>query len=694
MLELTVKKIYTFCLMFVFLGISPAHSNSDSSQPNLSEQLEFFKEEAKVYSASRKEQTIRDAPQVVTVITQQELKLLGARTINDVLALVPGFDVQKQIRKDFLWTRGNLGSAQVLIDGTSIMNPGDNEAILDEAFQIENIKRVEILRGPGGVLWGTNAFLGVVNIITIDPLEEEPFTEVTVGGGSLDPSATGLASSQYASLAVSQKIGDFGIFVSGKYLDEPKQEFEIEDTPGEPKNPSSFYGDYYAKIRYKSWTLSHRYDKHRDFSFMHDVTAVHFKDPTIFYEEDPTSLTELKYSKQFSESFKLNAKTWWLQRRVTIWAPLAQDQSAYVYFDENIQDRYGAEVELKQNIGTKDSIVYGASYEHVLSYNQNIEQLGTSTPCMSSPCFTNYGMGHVRNSTTSLFAQETHSFSEYWTVGAGLRFISHNMKMKVEKDGDFKSFSLEPQWVMNLNTVYHFGANTTKLVIAKGYRQPDIEQMSSAVGNFSGNTDVSEEQVYSYEIDHMWKVSEKLSWRNNYSYNDIYGLIDFYDSGGGVFAARNLPHAIIHAAESELRYHRHGGSFGFVNFSFQDGKTQEGDEFSIEGTNKLKIAMAYSHALTRKLYWSNIIHHVGSKRDQHQTDDGNGPEASPKIKDVPAYTIVNTGLTWMTPSGLNASLFINNLFDTKYHHQNRMTKKGYLHEQPGINFFAKVGYRF
>jgi iron complex outermembrane receptor protein len=162
----------------------------------------------KVTSVSRSEESIIDAPQVISVYTPEQMRLLGLRTIDDVLALVPGYDIQRQLRTERIFTRGNRESVLALFDGVPINDIVDNQIHLDQAFQLDNIDHIEIIRGAGGVMWGHNAFLGVVNIITKKPTQTTG-AQVNITRGSYNDNQLGLSFAKH--------FNDWSWFVSGHY---------------------------------------------------------------------------------------------------------------------------------------------------------------------------------------------------------------------------------------------------------------------------------------------------------------------------------------------------------------------------------------------------------------------------------------------------------------------------------------------
>src|SRR3569833_1831784 len=126
-----------------------------------------------VFSASKLEQKSTEAPSSTTVITSDEFKRYGYRTLADVLRCVLGFFVSYDRNYAFLGTRGvNLGDFNsrilLLVNGHRVNNDLNDGAFIDSAFilDVDLIDRVEIIRGPGSVLYGNNAFFGVINVIT------------------------------------------------------------------------------------------------------------------------------------------------------------------------------------------------------------------------------------------------------------------------------------------------------------------------------------------------------------------------------------------------------------------------------------------------------------------------------------------------------------------------------------------------
>jgi iron complex outermembrane recepter protein len=150
--------------------------------------LEELMEVAVVVTAGRREQKLIDVPFAISVVTADDIRASGARSIPDALRLVPGVDVADlSFGVAAVSPRGFHGflsnQVLVLVDGREIFDALFGGTLWGSwPFQLEDIDRIEVIRGPGGVTWGANAVNGVINIITKDPSEQLGLTLTSSGG--------------------------------------------------------------------------------------------------------------------------------------------------------------------------------------------------------------------------------------------------------------------------------------------------------------------------------------------------------------------------------------------------------------------------------------------------------------------------------------------------------------------------------
>jgi iron complex outermembrane recepter protein len=169
----------------------------------------------KVTSVSKRPQKVADAAAAVFVLTQEDIRRSGATSIPEALRLVPGLEVARiDENKWAIGSRGFNGRFDnkllVLIDGRSVYTPLFSGVYWNvQDVMLEDVDRIEVIRGPGATLWGANAVDGVINIIT-KKAKNTQGTVVTAGAGNEERGSGGVR--------FGDKVGDTSYRVYGKYF--------------------------------------------------------------------------------------------------------------------------------------------------------------------------------------------------------------------------------------------------------------------------------------------------------------------------------------------------------------------------------------------------------------------------------------------------------------------------------------------
>ena len=142
-----------------------------------------------VTSVSRRPEALADAAAAIYVISAEDIRRSGATSVAEVLRLAPNLNVQRVNTSDYaISARGFNGyetsnKLLVLVDGRSIYSTLHSGVFWDaQGLMLQNIERIEVISGPGGALYGSNAMNGVINIIT-RPSADTPGTLIHVGAG-------------------------------------------------------------------------------------------------------------------------------------------------------------------------------------------------------------------------------------------------------------------------------------------------------------------------------------------------------------------------------------------------------------------------------------------------------------------------------------------------------------------------------
>jgi iron complex outermembrane receptor protein len=171
-----------------------------------------------VTSVSKKEQKLSQVAAAIFVVTQEDIRHSGATNIPDLLRMVPGLDVAQINANTWAISARGFNSEfanklLVLIDGRTVYTPLVGGAEWDTFdVPLEDIERIEVIRGPGGTIWGANAVNGVINVITKK-------TEDTLGG--LLSIGGGTAAQEFGTVQYGGKItGHTSYRIFAKYIND------------------------------------------------------------------------------------------------------------------------------------------------------------------------------------------------------------------------------------------------------------------------------------------------------------------------------------------------------------------------------------------------------------------------------------------------------------------------------------------
>jgi iron complex outermembrane receptor protein len=225
--------------------------------------------DVEVTTVSKQPQQLQQTPAAIFVITQEDIRRSGATSLPEVLRLAPGVEVAR-IDADH-WSvaiRGFAGqfskSLLVLIDGRSVYTPLFDGVYWDvQNVMLEDIERIEVIRGPGGTIWGANAVNGVINIITKSAKSTQGGL-IALGGGSVDQ---GTASVRYGGSA--GQDFDYRVYGTGSIRGpeyhsdaDPFDDFRMgqmgfrTDWRADSKNTLTVQGDIYNALSGESFNLA------------------------------------------------------------------------------------------------------------------------------------------------------------------------------------------------------------------------------------------------------------------------------------------------------------------------------------------------------------------------------------------------------------------------------------------------------
>ncbi len=220
--------------------------------------------ELDISSASKSTMKVEDAPGIVSVITREDIRNLGAETLGDVLELVPGFTIGHSLQTGLhqtLYVRGSysLFSETVLFleNGQRLNDPITGGAVsFSPDYPLDRVKQIEIIRGPGSALYGANAFAALINIITDDVAHKSGLADLRAG-----------AEGSMASLYYGGELGpethfSLGLDYRGRDLEDiPVQAFTQYESENPPPFPigipfNTVFSDLVTVDKSEAWNLA------------------------------------------------------------------------------------------------------------------------------------------------------------------------------------------------------------------------------------------------------------------------------------------------------------------------------------------------------------------------------------------------------------------------------------------------------
>ncbi len=423
--------------------------------------------EMPVSIASKNQGTVKDAPGIVSVITEEEILNAGARDLIDVLRLVPGYDFGVDISNTVgVGIRGNWGfegKVLVLVDGIEMNDRRYASYGFGQHFPVDHIKRIEIVRGPGSVMYGGAAKLGVINIIT-KQADDLQGVYLSAGYGKMSDA---IGHEQITAMA-GDRFGDLKVSALA--------------TKGKGHRSDQIYTDVYGK----TLNMANNDELHPEYLNVNliykDISARIISDHYHITDQDAflkirsygvekymkTDVAELKYQTDLSSELKLNSSFSYMKQSPSEIKRL----STGALLQQVLIDTYTGKLNFTYKPSKALQIVAGGEY-----YQDKFEG---NLPKRSLPKINN----------TTLFAESLYK-SEFGNLTLGLRYDDPNLAKSdfAPRIGFTKVFD-----------DYH-----VKLLYSKSFHSPTIENYDLSSDN------IKSEKTNTYELELGYKINQNMS---------------------------------------------------------------------------------------------------------------------------------------------------------------------------------------
>ncbi len=701
----------------------------------------------KIKTASRVEQTVSEAPSIVTVITAEEIKYKGFNTIEDILNDVAGTDATI----DFMGTtrigiRGLFSKfapnnrVKQMLDGQSL-----NTFVYGDAYgyfkfiPIENIKQIEIIRGPGSALYGANAFAGVINIIT--KTGDSP-SRLSYKGGSYNTHKS------TAELSIDKN--DFNAFLYADYFstDGPTETVESDlasklfgpgasAVPGKSTNGAEYF-NLHAKMNHKNNYINAFYfqsvEREHPIGAAVSLTDEDSDDGNVWF-------VEAGHKFNFKNS-NLKIKTYYhknkFDREYEFFAeetaeyfgnlynspyPEGEGMHSYFAFKTTIT---GAEAIYRYTFSDKWDLVCGLLYEFQdvtevgFKYNYNgigeqitlngityspFQYLGGITDMVEngySP------LPHSDREVIAAYAQTMIDFADWFDLSS-VDQLTATIGMRYDSYDDIGE-SLNPRIgiVCAVTKSLYF-----KLLYGRAFRAPNYFELS--VENnvlINGNPDLDPETLQTTEFQIGYDFSERITSTATLFYTEIDDLIRTRTNENDTEIYENFGSVVSKGIEFETKYNFGRKKYAYINATFQSVKNTTGviigdpdggmviqDSFDEGNIPEIIANGGINYAFTNWFVGNLRVNYKGKrKRTEEKKLDESGNIVPVDNRDtIDGQTLTNLALTFENlkfARGFTFQVIGTNIFNESHIEPDWYIRTNDDYNRGGRSAYVKVAYEF
>ena len=503
------KFLFTLLILFVVFLLSNHAGLASAFEEIGSEEELMFLEIPVVTASSKREQLVTEAASSVRIITSEDIRMSGATNLGDVLRSVAGIDVREsESGQHVIGIRGFADTAHVLvtIDGNNVFMYHANHIFLDWApIDLEEISRVEILKGPGGVFYGGSSFSGVINIVTKTP-EEINGTQVNAYAGNWDTERVNIIhGGSYKNLEYS--------FSAGRRR---AREWEKPKLPVEKNHHSVNHFSGTAILHpddISSLTSSYRYSK------AENVIS------SVCYPE--TTFISLRYD------------------RPDFWIRMFYNNHEKTFWDDTfaVKDT-NSEVEIFRSFRWGTNITSIGGYAKKTDWEVRARKGSLA--------------GNKEDHDVESYAlniENEYRFNEQFIFVLGGRLEHYSM--------------LDYMGLGRGSIIYNPSqSQSLRFTISSGYFIPSLFQHTNhgkAYPFAVGDSSLDEENIVTFELAYFNQITDRLKLNTTIFYNEYSDLIDNTQSG----PMQNTADASQYGGELEFNFLLTNELTGFVNYSYQ-----------------------------------------------------------------------------------------------------------------------------
>ncbi|WP_028585989.1 TonB-dependent receptor plug domain-containing protein [Desulfogranum mediterraneum] len=639
-----ISKLFPLKHLFVytlFMTLSVTTAQGSSAEDVLDLDLESLMQ-IQITSAGRKVQNLNEVPAAAYVIDQEAIRNSGATSIPEALRLVPGIQVARISSSKWAISSRGFNSTfanklLVQIDGRSVYTPSFSGVYWDmQTVVLEDVERIEVIRGPGATLWGANAVNGIINIIT----KQASDTQGVLLSGAAGSHDRFMGTARYGNQLNEDTYGRF-------YLhrhDQASYQFGADQTDAEDNWHTASGGfrlDGDLGLD-DSWTLQGDLIANENNQLVSPYTTPYPPYQSVVHDQFSSSGHNLlgRWQHHFSENNKLTTQLYYDYTN--------RDE---IYMEQTHQT-LDFDLSHHLQVGERHDLIWGLGYRNIQDEFDNTFQVSLTPDSRTIQLFSGFLQDEIE------LVRET-----FWlTIGSKLE---HN---------DYTGFEVQP----NIRALWKADQSQTFWAsVARAVRTPSrVEEGGRIVTQvippapptipfpvpvaIVGNPEFTSEELIAYELGYRYCAAKEFSldlalFYNDYDHLQSYGssrTMDLQfsnaiegDAYGLELTAKWIPSLWL---ETELGY-------SFIQLAMTDEQNYQfaPDEVYEDSSPRHQVSARTHFIIGERLHLNLWLRYVDELKEASLSFNNE--------KEVDAYLNLDANIRWIVREGLELTLVGQNL---------------------------------
>ncbi|MFT6122988.1 MAG: iron complex outermembrane receptor protein [Oleiphilaceae bacterium] len=665
------KLLWLTLFTFMQESIATEHNPESKALTALQEEIQWLQEETYVSTATKTIESIEKSGSTISIITDSDLKKMGARNLMDALKRIPGLGInQSNVGNTSVEVRGvktDFGEKVLfLINGhptnNNLVNGGASSSY--DTFMIDNINRVEVIRGPGSALYGANAFIAVINVIT-KTAKEINGTAITVGAGSYK--------SKKLNVLYGNDSGKLNVAVNFNIFDTDGFKGDVESDAISASGQSDYWNqryDFSFQLGYENFTLNGKYLKRQAGAYVGVINALSDDSEQEYIEY----FLDFGYRKSFSSKLTLSSKLYVDHFEFdNLWEALPESSvnpNGLLLRSPIEHDKFGTEIQLEYQLGSQHKLLAGLMAEHQSQYNVALFTNNGAGPLQDISSVANWNISKNRD-ILAAFVQDI------WDINKDLRLIAG---ARYDRYSDFGgSFNPRTSLMWQFSNQYNFIA-----AYGSAFRAPTFGDLYNTNNSaIVGNPDINPEEIDTFEFGVNGDITRRMKAGITIFQNNIKEVIASETGQNATKVYRNSGELKIQGAEIEFFSRLRNGSNFAINYTYQ---------YPVDQVTKRRVAEVPIHKANASFnfrHTRNVNIYAGLMyRGSLNRADG---DIRSNVDNFFTLDLALTVKNYIKDLEIKASIY--NFFDKRYFDASPSGVMNSDYPKPGRNLIVELSYK-